>query len=326
MTQEYTIGDIAAELGMSKTTVSRAISGTGRISEETRKRVLELINERGYRPSAVAKGLAKSRTYNIGVVMPSVDVGREFSFFRECLVGICEHAASRDYDVILTMGDEISKIRRILENSKVDGMIAARSEEGSETETLITERGVPFVRIGASGSGDIVTVDNANTLAAAEMTERLIDLGARRLALLGGVERHFVTRNRAAGFKSACRKRGVGESRIFLGIVDQPAADRAVTAALSGECEAIVCMDNIVCDMVMQALNARGVAIPEEVRVACLYDSFIVEHMEPPVTAVRFDGVKLGVEACRQVISIIEGERAESVVVPDFEIIIRRST
>ena len=326
MTQEYTIGDIAAELGVSKTTVSRAISGTGRISGETRKRVLELIKERGYRPSAVAKGLAKSRTYNIGVVIPSVDVGREFSFFRECMVGICEYAASRDYDVILTMGDEISKIRRILENSKVDGMIAARSEEGSEMETLITERGVPFVRIGASGDESVISVDDANSLAAAEMTERLVDIGARRITLLGGDERHFVTKNRAAGFKRACKKRGVGESRVFLNIFDQPSADRAVTAALSGGCEAMVCMDNIVCDMVMQTLAAHGVAIPEEVRVACLYDSVIVGRMEPPVTAVRFDGVKLGSEACRQVINIIEGEKAESVVVPDFEIIIRKST
>ena len=326
VTQEYTIDDIAAELGVSKTTVSRAISGTGRISGETRRRVLELIEKRGYRPSAVAKGLAKSRTYNIGAVLPVVDVGREFAFFRECLVGICEYAASRDYDVVLTMGDDPSKIRRILENSKVDGLIAARSEEGSQIEALIAGRGVPFVRIGSSDDGGVVCVDNANALAAAEMTERLIDLGAGRLALLGGSARHFVTRDRAVGFDRACDKRGVTETRTFLNITDRAEADRAVTAAISGGCEAMVCMDNIVCDLVMQSLAAHGVSVPEQIRVACLYDSVIVSRMDPPVTAVRFDGVKLGAEACRQVIELIEGREAHSVVIPDFEIIMRKST
>lgn len=68
--KNFTIADIAAELGVSKTTVSRSISGKGRISKDTRERVLRYIKEHNYKPNVIAKGLANSCTYNIGVVMP----------------------------------------------------------------------------------------------------------------------------------------------------------------------------------------------------------------------------------------------------------------
>lgn len=326
MARECTIEDIAQELGVSKTTVSRAISGKGRISDATRQRILRHIDERGFRPSAVAKGLAKSRTYNVGLVIPSAEASLEFAFFRECIMGISEYAAGRDYDVILILGDHISKVQRVLENRKVDALVAARSEEGSGIAELARAHGVPFVQIGAPLGSGAVFVDNSNELAAGEMTERLIDMGLSRLALFGGNERYAVTVSRTAGFERACLKRGVVEDRVFRNVTTPERVHDAVTSALAGGCEAIICMDDAICEMTMQELGAAGIAVPGAVKVACLYDSVLMEKYSPPVTAVRFDGVKLGAEACRQAIRLIEGEKAENVVIPDFEIVIRKST
>ena len=123
----YTIEDIARELGVSKTTVSRAISGKGRISQATRDRVRAFIKEHDYRPNVVAKGLAQRKTYNIALLMPKDYVATEFLFFKDCMNGICEMASSYEYDIIISMidGADVSQIQRLEANRKVDGIIVA---------------------------------------------------------------------------------------------------------------------------------------------------------------------------------------------------------
>ena len=103
MGKNITIADVAESLGISKTTVSRAMSGKGRISEATRQRVKAYMEENNYKPNVIAQGLAKSKTYNIGVVMPS-DYGIEdMSYFHNCLVGLQEMASLNGYDIILAV-------------------------------------------------------------------------------------------------------------------------------------------------------------------------------------------------------------------------------
>ena len=95
MSEQYkniTISDVAEALGVSKTTVSRAISGKGRIGEATRQRILEYIEEHDYKPNVIAKGLAQSRTYNICVVMPGNYSLVDLPFFQEIIMGIQEVA------------------------------------------------------------------------------------------------------------------------------------------------------------------------------------------------------------------------------------------
>ena len=101
----YTIDDIARELGVSKTTVSRAISGKGRIGQTTREKVLSFIEEHDYRPNVMAKGLAQRKTFNLALLLPKDYAITEFPFFKDCMQGICEMASSHDYDVIISMRD-----------------------------------------------------------------------------------------------------------------------------------------------------------------------------------------------------------------------------
>ena len=96
-TESLTIDDIARELGVSKTTVSRSISGKGRISETTRKRVLDFIEKNNYKPNLMARGLAQSRTYNIGWVVPGDSEMTMLFFFQKCMQGVIDAAAEADY-------------------------------------------------------------------------------------------------------------------------------------------------------------------------------------------------------------------------------------
>lgn len=135
----YTIEDIARELGVSKTTVSRAISGKGRIGQATRARVLQFIEEHDYRPNVMARGLAQKKTYNLALLLPKDYAATEFPFFKDCMNGICEVASSYDYDILISMidGEDLSQIQRLEANRKVDGMIVSRAVESSKAQKYL---------------------------------------------------------------------------------------------------------------------------------------------------------------------------------------------
>lgn len=150
--KNITIADVADALGVSKTTVSRAISGKGRIGKETRERVLAYIEKYDYKPNVIAKGLAQSKTYNICVVMPGEYDVVDLTFFQECLFGIQEIAGIMEYDILLSIckNNDISSLERIISNHKVDGVILMRTfVEDAQIEYLSTKE-IPFVTIGSS--------------------------------------------------------------------------------------------------------------------------------------------------------------------------------
>ena len=127
--RNLTIGDIAQELGVSKTTVSRAISGKGRIGEETRRKVLAYIEEHNYSPNVVAKGLAQNKTFNLGLVLPGDYNIVELPFFQKCMLGISRTASEAGYDVLISMvtSDNITQLQRAVTNRKIDGAILTRT-------------------------------------------------------------------------------------------------------------------------------------------------------------------------------------------------------
>ncbi|MDY2660629.1 MAG: LacI family DNA-binding transcriptional regulator, partial [[Ruminococcus] gnavus] len=126
---KITIHDVAEELGVSASTVSRAISGKGRIGEATRKKVMDYIKIHDYHPNGIAKSLAQSRTNNIAIIIPEVKELVDLPFFYTCMYGVNEVALANGYDmfVITTSGKDNSHLKRLIDNNKVDGMILGRT-------------------------------------------------------------------------------------------------------------------------------------------------------------------------------------------------------
>ena len=148
MSNNITISDVAEALGVSKTTVSRAISGKGRIGAATRKRVLEYIQEHDYKPNVIARGLAQSKTFNICVVMPGDYALVDLPFFQEAIMGIQEIAGMMEYDLLLCIGsgNDMAGLRRIIQNHKVDGVVLLRTMVDDPVSRAISGKG----RIGAA--------------------------------------------------------------------------------------------------------------------------------------------------------------------------------
>lgn len=319
-----TIADIARELGLSKTTISRAISGKGRIGEETRSKVLSYIEEHHYHPNRTAKALAQSKTFSIGVVLPADSDLTELPFFQGCLMGICEVAAGYDYDVVVTTVTEtdISRLERLIQNTKVDGVILTRTLVEDRPLNYVKSAGIPYLAIGSSEDKNVVQVDVDHEGGCAELTSVLLGSGSQRLAFLSGSQNHIVNRKRFRGFQKALLAQGkMPEADLIF--QDLTAAERvlaAVDEAVAGGADCIVCSDDLICSKVISRLDEIGKRIPQDIRVASFYNSVFLENHNPPVTALTMDVKALGAAAAGNLIELIAGNPVEQRKFIDYHI------
>lgn len=328
--KNITIADVAEALGVSKTTVSRAISGKGRIGEETRARVLSYIAEHDYRPNLIAKGLAQSRTYNLCVVMPEHYGMSELSFFQECLFGIEKVSGAAGYDVLLSICDnqDISSLARIIDNRKADGVLLMCSfVEDAQIEFLL-EWGISFVTIGSSDYPGVIQIDHDHRSACRELTDVLLGKGTERIALIGGNETHMVTKMRLAGFLDAYEALGkeINPALLKLGVDNPVRIEAAVRDLLKLGVDAIFCMDDAVANSVLRALRETGVEVPGQLKLASFYNGSLLENNMPPVTAISFRARELGMAACRTLMEVIAGGEVQPRRLLPYEIVLKEST
>lgn len=328
--KNITIGDIAEELGLSKTTISRAISGKGRIGTETKLKVQEYIRVHNYKPNVIAKGLAQSKTYNIGVILPADANLTEIPFFQSCLMGICEAAASLDYDVVVTTvtEDDISLLKRLIDNQKVDGVVLTRSLVKDYPAKYLKEAGIPFVLIGSNEDESIIQIDSNHIAGCCELTSVLLRSGCERMALLAGNQNHIVNRNRYEGFLKAFRdlNRSADDNLIFLDMNNKILIQRAVSTIMERGADCIVCSDDFICSRVLAKLEEDNYSIPKDVKVASFYNNTYLESHKPPITALTINVQELGVIAGKRLIGIISGENVIHKTLVNYEIVLKKSS
>ena len=325
-----TIDDIAKELGISKTTVSRAISGKGRIGPATREKVLAYIKEHDYRPSPLAKGLAQSKTYNIAWVIPGDSTVTELPFFQKCMIGVSDIASTFDHDILLAMvyEDNYSNLERIVKNRKVDGVILARTLFHDPCVEFLIESKIPFVTIGSTPYKNVYQIDNDHIGACKELTEILILKGVKRIALIGGDENHIVNRSRKAGFLKAFsnQKVPVDDDLIFMNSDNKTVTIRNVNEAISRNAECIVCTDDMICSYALDEIRKLGLKVPSDIKIASFYNSPILESYQPAITSLDYDPKQLGAEACTTLMSLMKGESIPMKKLLHYDVTFKRST
>ena len=328
--ENITIADVAEALGVSKTTVSRAISGKGRIGEATRARVLAYIDEHDYQPNVIAKGLAQSKTFNLCVVMPEHYGMSDLTFFQDCLFGIEKISGTVGYDVLICIcnNQDISSLERIIANHKVDGVMLMCSYVKDAQIELLQEKGVPFVTIGSSNYQGVIQVDHDHRSACRELTELMILKGWERIALIGGNETHMVTKMRYEGFMDAYEQHGkeVDPALLHLGLDNPVLIDKTVRELLSLSVDAILCMDDAVANSVLKTLRELHVKVPGQVKVASFYNGLLLENHLPAITALSFNARELGMVACRTILDVIEGVEVPQRNLLPYEVVLKEST
>ncbi len=328
--KNITISDVAEALGVSKTTVSRAISGKGRIGKKTREKVLAYIEEHHYTPNVIARGLAQSKTYNIGVVVPAEYNITDLPFFQSCLFGIQEVAAEMDYDILLILSnpEDTSRLERVVINRKVDGLILMRTFVEDKQASMLATKGIPFVTIGGTNVAHAVWVDQDHKNACKELTSLLIRQKLERIALIGGDEKYMVTQKRLCGYLEAFKeaKVPVRKDLIYLGMDNPALLDQCVNEILNKQADCIVSMDDAICDNVLKKFRREHIHVPGDIKAASFYNSSILENHVPSITSLSFDERELGTEACRSLMALIEDKEVSSAELPGYRVVSGEST
>ena len=327
--RNLTIADVAEALGVSKTTVSRAISGKGRIGVATRDRVLKYIEEHDYKPNDIAKGLAQSKTYNLCVVMPADYAVVDLTFFQECLLGIQEIAGIMEYDILLSIckNDDIASLERIVMNHKVDGVILMRTFVEDKQIEYLQSRNV-LVTIGSTNYKDVIQVDHNHKSACKELTSIILMKGMKKIALIGGDENHVVTQSRLRGFREAYDKMNeqLDPTFLYLNLDNNVVIDRTVEEVLDRKADCILCMDDAICSHVLKRLREKQVSVPKDIRVASFYNSMVLDNNVPSITSLDFDSKELGMVACKTLLDLIEGVNVETRTLLPYEVVLKEST
>ena len=330
MENKITIDDVARALGISKTTVSRAISGKGRVGSDTRAKVMAYIEEHNYRPNVMARALAQQRTFNIGVVWPDDYNAVDLPFFQRCMIGMSEITSSFGYDIIVSLiaGDDIAGLKRIVENHKVDGIILTRTLVNDAPARYLKECGIPFVAVGSTTDPEIVSIDNDNFDACRELTSILIAKGLKRLALIGGSRNHIITRTRYNGFAAAFSDAGieVDPSLVYLDVDSNLKVSGILKDLLKSNIDGVICMDDSIAGEVIARCRDAHLRIPDDIRVASFYNSSLLDSVNPSVTSLNFNDRNLGAVAARTLLSMIDGEKVENQILKNYEVILKEST
>ncbi len=328
--KNITIADIAEALGVSKTTVSRAISGKGRIGNATKERVMHYITEHDYKPNVIAQGLAKSKTYNIGVVMPDDYCLVDLPFFQNCVAGLHEIAASLGYDILLTICNNVdmTHLDRIVSNHKVDGVILMRTLVEDKAVQLLTGKEIPFVVVGSTNYEHVIQIDQNHQEACKELTSILLMKQLKRIALIGGNENYVVSQNRLKGFSEAFEELKIPFQRdlVYMNQENAVMIENVVEEVLKKNVDCIACMDDSICSTVLNKLKKEDIGVPDSIRVASFFNSMILENNVPSITSLSFDVKELGMVTCRTLIDLIEGKEPADITLLGYEVILKEST
>lgn len=311
---QVTIKDIARELGISPSTVSRALKDHPDISPDTKKAVNELAEKLNYQPNIVALSLRQSKTNTIGVIIPEI----VHFFFSTVISGIEDVAYRAGYNVILAQSNE-SLARettdlKALFNSRVDGMLMSISRETTNFDHIeaIMSKGVPMVffdRVYDTPNSSKVIVDDF--AGAKEATLHLIQQGCKRIAHLEGPPNLVISKQRMEGYYEALKENNMTIDKELVvacpfGSIEEGEKATEQLLALKNKPDAIFASNDPAAMGAMKAIKAKGLRIPEDVAVVGFSNWFFSSLMDPPLSSVDQPGFEMGQEAAKLLIRQIE--------------------
>lgn len=328
-----TIYDVAREANVSMATVSRVVNGNQNVKPATRKKVLDCIERLGYRPNAVARGLASKKTTTIGVIVPDISK----SYYAELSRGIADIATMYEYNIILSNSDkrptrEVELFEDHL-GKQVDGVIFMSDSLSDEIRKEMATANVPVVLAGTLDAGtNLPTVNIDHEDAAYQAVKKLIENGHKRIAHVSGPLTRDINR--------LCKKVGYEKALIEakLPVIDEyfietnntyddayekwkmiRELDERPTAIFAGNDEIAV--------GIMNGLRDDGLSVPDDMEVICFQHTLLTRVVRPQLSAVIVPLYDLGAVSMRLLTKLMNGEEVEDVgVILPYHMEERQST
>lgn len=327
-----TIKDLAYELGISVSTVSRALSNEGRIKAETRQSVIELANKWGYRPNPYAVSLQKRKSKTIGLILPDFT----HHYFSMALKGINRALCAKDYHLLINTheGDLDKEIHAVgvLKGMFVDGIITSYARSTSDFAHYLEflEENIPVVFIDRIcedlDTSYVVTDDFSGCIDAMNF---LVRKGHTKIAHVAGPKNLSTSFTRLMGYKEGLRKNHleINENRILLSEHGNW-TQRLVHLVKEGMVDALTCYTDYEAFEAIQVMLAENIDIPGQISVIGFADEPVSTFMTPKLTTVRQPAELMGLKAAEILMDHIENPscmelRCESL---PTELIVRDST
>jgi LacI family transcriptional regulator len=318
MKKQPTLDDIAKKLGLSKSTVSRALRGTGRVSEETRTKIKQLKDQLGYQPNALARGLTTRKTGIIGVVLEDI----LNSFFTEVAKGIETELRKSGYTMLLTSThysseDEFEQVLKLC-GLQVDGVLITPVSGDSEAVKYLKKNKTPFFLLNSkSNDKDVSWIDTDNEEGGYLAANYLLDLGytsfmyVRAMFLQGG-------RDRFAGFCRALTERNINpEKQVILDTgYNREDGYNALSKfieknGLSKIPPVIITVNDYVALGVLECLVEQKIRVPEDISIMGFDDVYISSMIRVPLTTIHQPKFSMGEIAANMLIKRINGNAVQ---------------
>jgi DNA-binding LacI/PurR family transcriptional regulator len=326
-----TIKDVAAVIGVSASTVSRAFSRPEKVDEETRRRVMAAAEHLGYRPNRAARALNTGRTGCIGAILPDL----ENPFFAGVLKGIEQAADELGYQTLVAdTGESVAAERRAIEalSPQVDGLLLCSPRLEDDEIRRITEQR-PVVLVNRS-VGDLPHVSFDNRAGMQEAVGHLLALGHRRIGYAGGELLSRSARQRLSAFEEACEAAGSEVEGTVLGEFPPTFEGGGASAdvALNAQVTALVVYNDIMAIGLMHRLLSYGLTLPGRLSVVGFDNVPIAAMVTPSLTTVDLPRIQAGRLAAEVLNAVLGGTTqglagvdSTHVVLP-ARLVVRRST
>lgn len=308
-----TMKQVADELGVNPSTISRALNGQPGVGEEIRRKVIEAVERLGYRRNAAARNLIKQRAEAIGVVIPRSSeyvFGNPYHF--ELLQGICEAAKASGYRVLLDM-DPDGEFTEPVKNAQADGLVVVHPSVTDARLLKLAEEGIPAVLIGMCFELDIPFVEVDHERSVATVVEHLLETGRERIALVPGHARHPAVVERVAGYKLALARRGREVDERLLVFQSTAGRDKGRAAvrellARGVAFDAVVAKNDLMALDVLDELASAGISVPNDVAVAGFDGIELGRQVRPSLTTMEQPTRQKAQLAADLLVRLISGE------------------
>ncbi|MCM3637117.1 catabolite control protein A [Sporosarcina luteola] len=314
-----TIYDVAREANVSMATVSRVVNGNQNVKPATRKKVLECIERLGYRPNAVARGLASKKTTTVGVIVPDISK----SYYAELSRGIADIATMYEYNIILSNSDKrATREIELLEDhlgKQVDGLIFMSDSLTDEIRSEMATANVPIVLAGTLGDNtDLPTVNIDHEEAAYEAVKKLIDNGHERIVHVSGPMSRDINRLcKKVGYERAVKEAGLPLFEEFFIETDNTYDDAYEKWKLIRNLEekptAIFAGNDEIAVGVLNGIRDDGFSVPDDYEVICFQHSLLSRAVRPQLTAIIVPLYDLGAVSMRLLTKLMNGEEVDDV-------------
>ena len=306
MKRYATIKDIARELGVAPSTVSRALAGSSEVSEKMRTLVQEKAYEMNYRPNVMARNLSSSRSGVIGVIVPEFETG----FFPRVIIGIQEELSKAGYRLLITQSGESAEKEKenldLLLDNMVEGIIVSVTKEGGNEEAFqrVIKSKIPVVffnRVYNLPRASKVIVDD-RTLAY-DSVVHLLEQGCRRIVHLAGPLNMQVAKHRVEGYRDALAAYDI-EAGYTVMEMDGISLDNGYSAmkdilAGGSDIDAVFCFNDNIAVGAIQAIKDAGKRIPDDIAVVGFSETEMSTIVEPHLTTTAQPRYQMGIEAAK---------------------------